>query len=549
MRKARRVRMNNGRRLRAYLCRSMEVLRLPYSDTRTVAPLVQAYLGDDAALRGHYSHRPTQEGLHMAAQRSFDPNARQVLVEVLRDQYAGLSDTAAVRANIDLLARPDSLTITTGHQLVLFGGPLYVPFKVLNVIRLAREQSERLKRPVLPVFWMATEDHDRAEVDHTYLSGQRIHWPGPSGGAVGRLPLLGIEAAVEQAVQALGEGHHAETHAELIRSCYRPGSTLAEATRRLMHGLFGAQGLLVLDGDDPRLKRLFIPVMREELMNQVVERTVRYANENLPAGYEGQAHARPINLFHLEPGHRRRIVEEDGRFRVLDGGPVWTADELLAELEAHPADFSPNVLLRPLYQETVLPNMAYVGGAGELAYWLQLRWLFQALQVPMPVLLLRTSAAFLPAKRWRQWQELGLHAASLFADPAAVRREVAAAAVHHRTELVAEREALHAFYQRLHTVVAAADPSLLRAVDAREAAAQHGLERLERSLMRAARRSADDRLARLDATLAALRPEGILQERRESILPLLAHRGNALLELLQRELDPLEHFFTVLVEE
>lgn len=526
----------------------MEVLRIPYSDTRTVAPLVQAYLNDDAALRGHYRHRPDEQGLHAAAQRTFDPAARQVLVEVLRDQYAGIPDTAAVRANIDLLARPDALTITTGHQLVLFGGPLYVPFKVLNVIRLAREQSERLQRPVLPVFWMATEDHDRAEVDHTYFRGQRIQWPGASGGAVGRLPLHGIEAVVDQAVRALGEGTHATRCAELIRSCYRPDRTLAEAMRLLMHGLFGAQGLLILDGDDPRLKRLFIPVMREELLNQVAERTVRYANERLPEGHEGQAHARPINLFHLCPGHRRRIVEEEGRYRVLDGGPSWSADELLAELEARPADFSPNVLLRPVYQETVLPNMAYIGGAGELAYWLQLGWLFQALQVPLPAVLLRTSAAFLPAKRWRQWQELGLDAPSLFEDPAALRRAVAVSSVDHRTDLSAERAELHAFYQRLHAVAIAADPTLRGAVDAREASAQQGIERLERSLLRAARRRSEAQLARLDAALEALRPGGGLQERRENILPLLADRGSPLLELLQRELDPLQGSFTVLVE-
>lgn len=526
----------------------MEVLRIPYSDSRTVAPLVQAYLSGEPALRDHYVHAPHQEGLHAASHRPFDPFARQVLVEVLRDQYAGLTATAAVHANIDLLARPDALTITTGHQLVLFGGPLYVPFKILNVIRMAREQGERLRRPVLPVFWMATEDHDRAEVDHACLRGERIHWPGAAGGPVGRLPLHGIEPMVEEAVQALGEGAHAARYAALIRTCYRADRTLAEATRLLLHALFGEQGLLIIDGDDPRLKRLFIPVMREELLHQVAERTVRHANELLPAGYEGQAHARPINLFHLAPGHRRRIVEEGGRFRVSDGGPSWSADEILAALEENPADFSPNVLLRPLYQETVLPNMAYIGGAGELAYWLQLRWLFQATRIPMPVLLLRTSAAFLPAKRWRQWQELGLQAEALFADPAMVRREVAAAAVDHRTELGAERDALHAIYERLRATVAAADPTLRGAVDAREASAQRGLERLERSLLRAARRRAGDRLAHLDATVDSLRPGGVLQERQENMLPLLSDRGASLLELLQRELDPLEHFFTVLVE-
>jgi bacillithiol biosynthesis cysteine-adding enzyme BshC len=526
----------------------MEALRIPYSDARTIAPLVQAYLDGDPALREHYVHPPDKVGLRAAAQRPFDAATRQVLVEVLRDQYAGLPDTEAVHASIEQLARRDALTITTGHQLVLFGGPLYVPYKILNVIRLAREQSERLQRPVLPVFWMATEDHDRAEVDHTYFRGQRIHWPGAAGGAVGRLPLQGIDEAVEQAVKALGDGHHAAHYAELIRSCYRPGRTLAEAMRLLMHGLFGAQGLLILDGDDPRLKRRFIPVMQEELLNQVAERTVRYANDRLPEGTDAQAHARPINLFHLAPGHRRRIVEEEGRFNVMDGGPSWSTDELLAELEARPADFSPNVLLRPVYQETVLPNIAYIGGAGELAYWLQLRWLFQALQVPMPAVLLRTSAAFLPAKRWQHWQELGLSAADLFADPSELRRRVAGRAVSFRTELHSERAELHSFYQRLRTAALAADTTLRGAVDAREAAAQHGLERLERSLLRAARRHAEDQLARLDATLNAVKPGGTLQERKENILPLLADRGTAMVDLLYQELDPLRIGFSVLVE-
>jgi bacillithiol biosynthesis cysteine-adding enzyme BshC len=526
----------------------MEALRIPYSDARTIAPLVQAYLDGDPALREHYLNTPDNEGLRAAAQRPFDATTRAVLVEVLRDQYAGLSDTQAVHANIERLARPDALTITTGHQLVLFGGPLYVPFKVLNVLRLAREQSERLQRPVLPVFWMATEDHDRAEVDHTYFRGQPIHWPGAAGGAVGRLPLHGIEESVEHAVRALGEGHHVAQYAELIRSCYRPERTLAEAMRLLMHGLFGAQGLLILDGDDPRLKRRFVPVMQEELLNQVAERTVRYANDRLPDGIAAQAHARPINLFHLAPGHRRRIVEEEGRFRVMDGGPSWSADELLAELESRPADFSPNVLLRPVYQETVLPNIAYIGGAGELAYWLQLRWLFQALQVPMPAVWLRTSAAFLPAKRWHQWQQLGLSPVDLFADAAELRRRVAGRAVGFRTELKAERAELLTFYQRLRTVALTADPTLGGAVDAREAAAQRGLERLERSLLRAARRQAEDQLARLDATLSALKPGGALQERRENILPMLADRGPDLLDLLHQELDPVRTGFTVLVE-
>ena len=156
--------------------------------------------------------------------------------------------------------------------------------------------------------------------------------------------------------------------------------------------------------------------------------------------------------------------------------------------------------------------------------------------------------AFLPAKRWQHWQELGLSAADLFADPSELRRRVAGRAVSFRTELQAERAELYSFYQRLRTVALAADTTLLGAVHAREAAAQHGLERLERSLLRAARSHAKDQLARLDATLNAVKPGGTLQERKENILPLLADRGTAMLDLLRQELDPLRIGFSVLVE-
>jgi bacillithiol biosynthesis cysteine-adding enzyme BshC len=358
--------------------------------------------------------------------------------------------------------------------------------------------------------------------------------------------LQDIDAVLQQAVEALGPGVHAGEMRDLLYACYRPDRTLAEATRRFVHALFGRFGLLIVDGDDPSLKQLFAPLMQEELLNQVAERSVAYATAKLDGKYKVQAHAREINLFHTRPGHRSRIVQEDDHYQVLQGGPRWTAEQLLDAVAAHPEDFSPNVLMRPLYQECILPNIAYVGGGGELAYWLQLRWLFQAFSVPMPAVLLRTSAALLGAKPLRQWQAMGLSTEDLFVPLNEQKARIAVRDAGFDVALDAERNALLRFYADLETKAGEADPTLKAAVQARSKAAFIGLDRIGKGMVRAAKHKEATTLARMDAVHAALFPGGGLQERRENILPLLAAHGTGFLDELLEHLDPLEASFTLL---
>lgn len=527
----------------------MHALRIPYADTRRFSTLVTDYLAGEAGLRELHVHPPGREGLRNAAEaRTFAAEDRLVLTTALAAQYEGTAMQPAVRDSLAALRRPDALTVTTGHQLCLFGGPLYVAFKILNVVRLARELTSDLGRPVLPVFWMATEDHDRAEIDHTWINGTRVHWAGHAAGPVGQMPLHDIDAALAEATALLGDGAHAPALRDLLYAAYRPDRTLAQATRHFVNALFGRFGVLVVDGDDPALKQRFVPHMLEELLNQVAQRSVAHANTQLEQRHAVQAHARGINLFHLCPGHRRRIVQEGEGYRVLDGGPSWSADQLLHELEAHPEDFSPNVLLRPVYQETILPNIAYVGGGGELAYWLQLRWLFHALRVPMPAVLLRTSAGFLSAKHLRQWEELGLTSTDLFAPLDLTKAHVAATRVAYSIDIAPERERLQAFYADLAARAAAADPGLKASAEAHATRALHGLERFGKALLRSAKRREADALARMDRVHDAFFPGGGLQERRENILPLLAAHGEGFLDGLLQDLDPLSGSFTVFVE-
>ena len=526
----------------------MPIHRIAYTATKRFSPLVLDHVGDDPFLSAFRDHAPTWDGLQAAARsRQFNPVHRAVLVSAIKRQYEGIRLGDAVSSSIEKLARPDALTITTGHQLCVFLGPLYVPFKLLNAVRLAREAEARFGVPVVPVFWMASEDHDRAEIDHAWLGELRLHWPGPAGGAVGRMPLAGIGPVVDQACAALGPGtDHLQA---LLRECYRTDRTLAEATRRFVHALFGGHGLVIVDGDDRTLKQLFAPIMREELLHGITIRAVQYADERLAARYAPQAHARTINLFHLREGHRARIDADGDHYQVMHGGPRFNAQELLLDLEVRPQDYSPNVLLRPLYQETILPNIAYIGGGGELAYWMQLKWLFQAVRVPMPVVLLRTSAALLAAKSDRLRAALSIQIEELFEPPHELRTRLARSLNGQAASLADEAVRLQAMMDSARTKAAAIDPSLAASSDAASARMLRQLDGLQKRIDRALRRKESEAMNRLDRMLTSLFPGDGLQERRLNFLPFLAERGDAVLDEWMQVLDPLDPRFTVLVED
>ncbi|HEY0978699.1 MAG TPA: bacillithiol biosynthesis cysteine-adding enzyme BshC [Flavobacteriales bacterium] len=521
---------------------------VPYRATGRFPRAVLDHLEDAPALRDFRTWRPDAPSLRAANQaRDFDPHTRAVLCEVLEEQYRDLPLKDAVRNALDLLRRAECRTVTTGHQLCLFSGPLYVPFKILNAVRIARQISTD-RAPVVPVFWMATEDHDRAEIDHTYVNGERVHWPGPSGGPVGRMRLDGIAAAVHKAGSLLGQGSHADQLRTLLAECYRPEHSLAHATRLFVDALFGRFGVVLLDADDPRLKRVFAPLMQEELLHGITVRTVRYANERLAGIQDEQAHARDINLFHLRDGHRSRIERQDERYQVLDQGPSFDLEHLLAELERHPDRFSPNVLMRPLYQEVVLPNVAYIGGGGELAYWLQLRWLFEAYRVPMPVLLLRASAAFLKAKDIQRCTELGLEPSYLFRPVDELRNSLAMRNASFSTQVDDERRRIFQVYEELALRARTADSTLEQAVRAAAKRSMKGLDALESKLVRAAKREQEQVLQSLERVLDRLFPDGILQERRENFMPWYAAQGPAFFDTLLEALDPLDARFSLFVE-
>ncbi|MEO6759385.1 MAG: bacillithiol biosynthesis cysteine-adding enzyme BshC, partial [Saprospiraceae bacterium] len=381
----------------------MQKTLLPYPQVPQLAKTDVAYATGDAALRPFYAYEPNLSGLKQAlAAREKTSVPRSDLVETLREQYRNLPQMPLVQANIDAFLQENTFTVTTAHQPSLFLGPLYYLYKALTTINLSETLQKAVgdTHQIVPVFVLGSEDHDLEELNSIQLYGKKLTWVSTEQGAVGSMSTAGMTDVLGELKTILGESEAAQALFVRVERAYTQMPTLADATRAMLHDLFGRFGLVVLDMNDARLKPHFIPVMRAEILEQPAYRLVNQTTAELQGlGFKTQAAPREINLFYMTPGSRERIVQVTEHappsYHVLNTKHVFSQEQLLAELEQHPERFSPNVVLRPLYQETILPNLAYVGGGGELAYWLERKRLFEHFGLPFPVLLRRNSAVWL----------------------------------------------------------------------------------------------------------------------------------------------------------
>lgn len=531
----------------------MQAEGIPFRETGYFSPLITDYLAQDPGLEPFYHRFPEIHAFGAQIrekQASYPAENRPVLCRVLEEQYAGFDLSEATRRNLDTLRQPNTFTVVTGHQLNLFTGPLYFHYKIFSTIRLCRQLQDAYPGyHFVPVYWMATEDHDFEEINHFNFQGKEIRWNRPSAGAVGRLDNTGLASLYETIAKDLGPGATADRLRELFRKAYLEQPTLAAATRYLANGLFGAEGLVILDGDDARLKTLFLPQMKQDAFENTAFKAVSETAaklQNAGDGYGVQVTPREINLFYLQEGLRSRLVYEADVFRVLDTDLRFTRGELEAEMDRHPERFSPNVITRPLYQEVLLPNLCYIGGGGELAYWLELRAYFDAVGTPFPVLLLRNSALLISEKQRLKAARLGLGMPELFLPQNQLVdkkvRELSKIAI----DFSPQREQLKKQFKALYGLAAETDPSFLGAVKAQEVKQLKGLDHLEKRLLKAQKRKLKDQLARLVALQSDLFPGGSLQERSRNFAEFYLETGAHWNAGLLGSFDPLAHEFSVI---
>ena len=520
----------------------MKISELNYADTGAFSSLVLDYLNHSPKLKPFYHRFPeTSSFLEQIREKTFTEEQRKQLHLALSKQYQSVPQVAgAVQQNIDLLLQPNTYTVTTGHQLNIFTGPLYFIYKIVTAINTCKALQQAYPQyNFVPVYWMATEDHDFAEINHFNLFGKRYEWQTEQSGAVGRYTTEGLE----QVLEALPEQY------PLFKQAYTNSANLADATRYITHELFGEYGLVSIDGDDAALKKALIPVLEKELLEQASNQQVNQVNETLAAHYKPQVYSRPINLFYLDEGLRERIEQEgEHTYKVLNTDLTFTKEEILKLVQEHPEKFSPNVILRPLYQELILPNLAYIGGGAEVAYWMQLGQVFQQNKVPFPILMLRNSALYISRANASRMHKLGLLPQELFKDFQELKKQLAAKLHDVEVNLQSQQNAIAEQFKQIEELAAAIDPTVAKTVAAEAQKVQNSIQNLEKKISKAQDTKFDTVFKQLENLKEKLFPGGALQERVDNLLTYQTNNPD-FIPAMVAAFEPLAFKFTILEEE
>lgn len=519
----------------------MHVHPIPFESTGAFTPFFLDYIRQKESLTAYCSTFPEIKNLgsQIALKQSFPAGNRNVLVHSLNKQYKNIELTDPVKQNIQSLADKKTFTVTTGHQLNIFTGPLYFIYKIITVINTCKKLSEVYPDfRFVPIYWMASEDHDYDEIKSFSLYGKKYTWHTSQQGAVGRFNTDDLKPLLSEIPGDI----------TLFKEAYTKQKKLSDAVRQYVHSLFGKYGLVVLDADDQVLKKLFSSVIADDLFNHSAKNTVEKTNANLEqAGYKTQVYCREINLFYLDEGLRNRIEKSGDRYIVMDTPLSFTKTEIEKLVQESPEKFSPNVCLRPLYQEMILPNLAYVGGPAELVYWLQFKGMFDFYKVPFPVLHPRNFALIIKHELFRKFQKTGIELSDLFKEKSALFNHTAIKFASDKIQLNGEKESIINQFNAIKNHAASLDKTLEPMVAAETKRAIKSLEKIEQKLLRSEKRRQADRLRQVEELKDALFPNGGLQERTDNFLNFFQTDPQFIHKLVQH-FDPFDFRFNILVE-
>lgn len=526
-----------------------QIQYVPYEATGYFSQIILDYLHAQPQLQPFYQYPPHEADIeYIIQQRKQFPFYRNLLTDELLAQYAGMSLHEKVKENILSLRQENTFTVCTAHQPNLFTGYLYVIYKIIHAIRLAETLNERYPAyHFVPVYFMGSEDNDLQELGTLYLSGQYFRWETMQKGAVGRMKPEGLSQIIDEIVRLLPPTTHAHRLMDLFKEAYLNHADIQTATLYLCNALFGEYGLVIFIPDRPAFKQAMIPVFEEELLHQTTFHVVQQSIEQLSRHYPVQAHPREINLFYLDQQLRERIVKNGQTWKVLHTPISWDENTLRHWIHEHPEQISPNVMLRGIMQEKLLPNLVFIGGGGELSYWLELKNLFHHFQVHYPLLMLRSSWLWIPEKTYRLMQRLHITCADVFSHPDSLIRKYVMEEAGSEISLQAYRSQIDALFQQIAQQAASIDSTLIASVKAARVRTQHLLENLELKMLRAQKKKMHIQTTQIQRMHNQLFPEHHLQERIENFLPYYAQYGPDFLRSIHHHLDPFRNAFTVAV--
>lgn len=517
---------------------------LPFAQIPHQTPLFLDYLAHAPSVRLFYPHSPhISEWLQQEASAlTYEPSRREKVAEILERQNESWNASLKTRENV-VRFRKGAAAIVTGQQVGLFGGPTFSLYKALSAVKLA-EEGARAGIDVVPIFWLASYDHDLAEVNHVSLPSaegalKSISTSSHAGsGAPVSAVRLGEEIlpVVDEAAALLGE----TDVVQLLRECYKPGETLATAFARFYARLFADWGVIVLDASDPELHRIARPIYEAAVKQAgaIAEKLLERGQELESAGYHQQVKVTEASvlLFTLQDGARTPMQrrEEHGRteFIVDADAERLSEKDLLQRISEHPERFSPNVLLRPVVEDFLLPTLAYIGGSAEVAYFAQAAVVYESLVGRVTPILPRFSATLVEPKLQRLIERHGISIPDVFQDADKLEQKLAANSLPQglQSAFATAGQSFAANIAKIQQELEKLDRTLVDAAQTAASKMQHQLERLQQQAARAEAQKQEIIARHAESLSNGLYPEKGLQERGVGGIYFLARYGQSLLQ-------------------
>lgn len=514
------------------------------TETGILPKLIQDYLNKKVDLEPFYNRYPSIENFkHQIAQKKISSEKRKVLVEVLLKQYADFETSELVKHNIQLLLKENTFTVTTAHQPNIFTGPLYFIYKILQAIQLANAlKKQYTENHFVPFYWMGCEDHDFEEINHIHLNDETLTWQDYQGGATGRYNTDSLQELITTIKEKLQHEPFANEVLPIFEKAYKDHNTLTTATQYLVNELMGQYGLIVINQDNATLKQQFSSVIKNELIKHETFTQAKKQTDKLHSlGYTPQAFARELNLFYLGKNFRERIIyhSESDIYSVLNTDLKFSKNEIISLVETNPEVFSPNVFLRPLYQEIILPNLAYIGGSGELSYWLQQKAIFDSNETVFPILVHRNAFTLIEPSTQKKIDKLGLPVSIFWKEENEIVKNYILQNVS-LPDFNEEKETLRSVFETLKQKAGNIDTTLIANVEAQLQQAHNNIDGLEKKILKALKNKEEQSIAQIKSVKQKITPNNMLQERYDNVLLYYCRYGLQLNNNLLNNINSIE---------
>ena len=472
---------------------------------------------------------PTYDNINnFPSSKSFTSKNRELLHTEFKRQYLNTKLNSAVKDNIESILLDNSYTITTGHQLNIFTGPLYIIYKIISCIKLAENLNKRFPdKKFIPVYWMASEDHDFEEIQSFYSRGKNYVWETETSGSVGNIDPKSLEKLID-----LLPGVN-----DFFREAYLKSETLSEAVRKYMNSIFKEYGLLILDPDSEALKKSFSKIIMDDILNNSIN-DIESKSEQ-----KSSVHVRKINFFYKESKLRERIIKREDRYYVNNTEIEFSSVDLKDEIKKNPHKFSPNVIMRCFYQQVILPNAAYIGGPSEVVYWLGFNKFFKHYNLHFPVIVPRDFVLLLSEKSQKIMGRYNIENTDLFLGKAHLEKKALKVLEDRNKNFSDEISKIKNSFNKIADKFYSVDKSMKPHVLANSKKTEKILIQMENRFVKSLKSENKKLVSQVGDLYDEIFPEGSIQERKENIM---SYYNSNFISNLFRELDPLELKFKII---